>query len=227
MVFDGLQFTDVTTHTEIFLLIALLVVEGDEVELQVQGMALTPDGGLHVGMDAGGGLVVHVVQDALRRFLPLRVDQVQHPGLCQGEQGAVGLVEEGERVGGQVILYHLDTTDLQDVVDILDIRRYLVVGLLQLLDVLQHMLIGLGHLRHVTTCAEDGEQLPFGIAHRGQLQLVVELAALQHLVQRPTVLPLIDLRHVHPFEVFHVEVGLSQHVFDGDLHVFDHLHVCP
>ena len=83
MVFNGLQFTDVTTHTEVFFQVALFVVEGDEVKLQVKGMALSPDGGLHVRMYAGGGLVIHIVQDALRRFLPLRIDQVQHSGLCQ------------------------------------------------------------------------------------------------------------------------------------------------
>ena len=82
-------------------------------------------------------------------------------------------------------------------------------------------------LCYVTTRTEDGEQLSFGIAYRGQLQLVVEFAALQHFVQRTTVLPFVDLGQVHALEMFHIQVGVSQYVFDGDLHVFDYLHVCP
>ena len=82
-IFDGLQLTDVSAHTEILLQLSLVVVEGDEVELQVQGFAFSSEGGPHVELHTGVGLVVHVVQDTLCRSFPLRIDEVQHPGLCQ------------------------------------------------------------------------------------------------------------------------------------------------
>ena len=128
-------------------------------------------------------------------------------------------------MGGQVVFHHLDTADLQHVVDVLDILRHLVIGLLQLLDILQQVMVGVCHLCHVAACAEDGEQFAVCIAYWGELQLVVELVAFQHPMQRPFILTLIDLRDIHVFEVFHVEVRIPHHLLDGDPLVLDHLQI--
>ena len=108
----------------------------------------------------------------------------------------------------------------------MDLLLQFARGLLQLFRVLLQSRVGLGHLRNVTSCAINAQQVPLVITDRNQLQLIVELVAAQEAVEGTLVIRrFINLRQVGVFQVIERQVRDSQHALNRDMGVNDRLDV--
>ena len=220
-----LQLTDVTAHAEVVDELALLVVIGDEVELQVEDLTVTPmDRGLHVDGRVSAREVVHAVEQALHLLLRTLIHEVHQARLRQRVLYAIGFAENGQQVGLHVVFHNADASHGEHVVDVADIVGDLVVGLLQRQHVLLQCLVGVGSLGDVAARAEDSDELAVDIVDGQQLQLVVELIAMQHLVEGTVVGGVGELRDVHQVEILQIYLH-AQHIVDGDLLLPDGLDV--
>ena len=135
------------------------------------------------------------------------------------------LAVDDKGMGVGRIAGYAHTTMLHDIVDVSDVVLQFFRGLLQLSDVLLQAGIRLCQIRHVASCAIDGQQAAVVVANRYQLQLVVQFIALQEFVEGTRVVWTSEnLRHIGRLQVVGGDGGVAHHVLDGHMVVDDTLY---
>ena len=126
-------------------------------------------------MDSAAGLIIHAI------------DKIHQARLSQCVLRTISLTENREEVGLKVIFYNTYASDRKYVINVADILRNLIIGLLKCKHVLLKILIRFCIFSDITTCTEYSNQFAVDIVDGHKLQLIIEFLSLQHLVERTVV----------------------------------------